>query len=83
MPPRWPREPDRNDPEFRQADDKMTFAFHVAVYCAVNSGMWFLDILLKANWSWAAPVTAIWASIVLGHGLYIYTVADYSPKSDG
>jgi hypothetical protein len=44
MPPRWPREPDRqNDPEYRKLDDRMTFAVHVALFLACNSGVWFFS----------------------------------------
>jgi 2TM domain len=83
MPPKWPREPDRNDPEYRRLDDIWTFAAHVAVASSVNSGMWFFNILLRANWSWAVGMTAIWASIILVHYLYVFKIADYSPKSNG
>jgi len=41
MPPRWPREPDRNDPAYRRLDDRMNFAVHVAIFAASNSGLWF------------------------------------------
>ena len=42
MPPRWPREPDRRDPAYRKLDDRMNFAFHVALSLAINSGLWFV-----------------------------------------
>jgi integral membrane sensor domain MASE1 len=83
MPPRWPREPDRNDPEFRRLDDRMTFAFHVALFSASNSGLWFFKIFQKADWSWAVWVTGVWAAILFAHALYIFTVANYAPNTDG
>jgi 2TM domain len=83
MPPKWPREPDRNDPEYRRLDDIWTFAAHVAVFSSVNSGMWFFNILLRANWSWAVGMTAIWASVILVHYLYVFKIANYSPNSNG
>ncbi len=43
MPPRWPRKPDRNDPDYRRLDDRMNFAMHVALFAVVNSGLWFLE----------------------------------------
>lgn len=83
MPPRWPRQPDRNDPDYRRLDDRMNFAMHVAIFAACNSGLWFFDIIQKAHWSWAAPVTGIWALLLLAHLVYISAIADYSIKSNG
>jgi hypothetical protein len=81
MPPRWPRQPDRQDPEYRRLDDRMNFAFHVAVFAACNSGLWFFDTIKQANWPWAIWVTGIWAGILLIHLLYIVAIADYSVNS--
>ena len=49
MPPRWPRKPDRNDPEYRRLDDRMNFAIHVGLFSATNSGLWFVHNLQKAD----------------------------------
>ncbi len=83
MPPRWPREPDRNDPEYRKIDDRMNFAVHVGLFSAVNSGLWFVDILQKAEWSWISSVTGIWALVLAAHAIYIFQIANYSPNSNG
>jgi len=81
MPPRWSRKPDRKDPDFRRLDDRMTFATHVALFAASNSGVWFFKILQNQSWSWPLWVTVGWA-IALGlHGLYIFAIADYSDSS--
>ena len=45
MPPRWPRQPDRNDPAYRKLDDRMNFAIHVALFAVTNSGLWFFRLL--------------------------------------
>ncbi|MCW6034675.1 2TM domain-containing protein [Spirulina subsalsa FACHB-351] len=82
MPPRWPRQPDRNDPAYRRLDDRMNFALHVAVFAACNSGLWFVDIVRQANWDWVIWVTGVWAVVVLCHLVYIMAIADYSVKSD-
>ncbi len=79
MPPRWPRKPDRNDPDFRRLDDRMNFAVHVAIFAALNSGIWFFKILYHTDWRWAYWVTGLWALMVVGHGLYIFAIANYSP----
>jgi hypothetical protein len=78
MPPRWPRKPDRKDPDFRRLDDRMTFATHVAIFLACNSGAWFFQNLgalpgLSITW-----MTGLWALGLLGHGIYIFVIADYS-----
>lgn len=78
MPPRWSRKPDRNDPDFRRLDDRMTFATHVAIFAASNSGLWFVKTLHLYNWSWAVWVTGAWAIALVLHGVYIFTIADYT-----
>ncbi len=78
MPPRWPRKPDRKDPAYRRLDDRINFAVHVAVFAAINSGLWFVDIFKSANWSWLIWVTGIWVGILLLHLVYIAAIADYS-----
>ena len=83
MPPRWPRQPDRKDPAYRRLDDRMNFAVHVAAFLAVNSGLWFVDILKQATWSWAVWVTGAWAAVLLVHFVYIAAIADYSVESNG
>lgn len=82
MPPRWPREPDRNDPEYRRLDDRMNFAVHVALALTLNSGAWFFRILENQTWVWTPWMTGIWAGVLFLHGLYIFAIADYS-RSDG
>jgi hypothetical protein len=79
MPPRWPRKPDRRDAAYRRLDDRMNFAVHVAVFAACNSGLWFVRTIQYANWSWTYWVTGIWGLILVGHAVYIFAIADYTP----
>ncbi|MGF1491550.1 MAG: 2TM domain-containing protein [Microcoleaceae cyanobacterium] len=81
MPPRWPRQPDRQDLRYRKLDDRMTFATHVALFSAVNSGVWFVRNLKDADWPWAIWITSIWFGVLLMHAVYIFAIADYSPKA--
>jgi hypothetical protein len=81
MPPRWPRQPTRQDPAFRKLDDRMNFAVHVAVFAAVNSGIWFFRIFLLAAWGWTIWFTGIWALGLVVHALYIFAIADYSDSA--
>jgi integral membrane sensor domain MASE1 len=84
MPPRWPRKPDRNDPEYRRLDDIMNFAIHVGSFAAVNSGLWFFDIIKNAHWSWRLWFTGVWFGILILHLIYLKAIADYSPvKNNG
>ncbi len=78
MPPRWPREPDRNDPEYRKLDDRINFALHVAIYAATNSGVWFFHNLTHATWVWTVWFSGIWGLLLFLHLLYIGTIVDYS-----
>jgi hypothetical protein len=57
----------------------MNFAVHVAIFAACNSGIWFLRTLYHADWRWTYLITGLWALILLGHGVYIFAIADYSP----
>lgn len=82
MPPRWSRVPTRDDPEYRRLDDRMTFATHVAAFTALNSGMWFLRLMQKADWPWLPIVTGVWFAALTAHALYIFAIADYSDVSD-
>ncbi len=80
MPPRWPRQPDRKtDPAFRRFDDRMTFATHVAIFAASNSGLWFFN-KMDAGFpeSVLTLVSGIWFLILVGHGVFIFAIADYS-----
>lgn len=79
MPPRWPRQPDRqNDPEYRKLDDRMNFAVHVALFLACNSGVWFFHIFNHPEWLWANQFSYIWGGFLALHLLYISSIADYS-----
>lgn len=77
MPPRWPREPDRADPDFRKLDDRMTFAVHVAAFTAINSGFWFFNLIDKVSWPWIPTFTLAWMGLLFSHGLYIFAIANY------
>ncbi|HIK46136.1 MAG TPA: 2TM domain-containing protein [Leptolyngbyaceae cyanobacterium M65_K2018_010] len=81
MPPRWPRQPTRQDPAYRRLEDRMNFAVHGAALIAVNSGLWFLHRLNPAWVSWVPWFTLVWVAGFIGHGVYIFAIADYSPKA--
>ncbi|MGD1943443.1 MAG: 2TM domain-containing protein [Leptolyngbyaceae cyanobacterium] len=78
MPPRWPRKPDRRDPAFRKLDDRMNFAIHVALFAAINSGLWFAHEI-NGDWvAWVSKLTLVWLVVLVSHALYIFAIADYS-----
>jgi len=80
MPPRWPRQPTRQDPAYRKLEDRMNFAVHVALTIAVNSGLWFFHTI-NADWvPWVRWVTLPWVVVLAGHAVYVFAVADYSPN---
>ncbi|MBD2078721.1 2TM domain-containing protein [Leptolyngbya sp. FACHB-17] len=78
MPPRWSRVPDRKDADYRQLDDRMTFATHVALFAATNSGIWFFRTLQQADWDWSIWVTSGWFAALVAHAIYVFAIADYS-----
>ncbi len=77
MPPRWPRKPSRQDPEFRKLDDRYTYAAHVAVFLCVASGLVFFQQLYRADWQWLVPVLGSWAVGLGIHSVWIFLVARY------
>ncbi|MGK7902735.1 MAG: 2TM domain-containing protein [Hormoscilla sp.] len=81
MPPKWPRQPDRRDPDYRRLDDRMNFAFHVAVFAASNSGLWFFHVLRPQTLLWVQWFTLSWLLLLLGHGVYVFAIASYSEAS--
>ncbi|MCU0526877.1 MAG: 2TM domain-containing protein [Elainella sp. Prado103] len=78
MPPRWSRVPTRQDADYRQLDDRMNFAVHVAGFAAINSGIWFVRTLQQQDWTWTVWVTGVWAAVLVLHTIYIFAIADYS-----
>ena len=86
MPPRWPRQPDRNDPAYRKLDDRMNFAIHVATFAVINSGLWFFRLLgektsplgTPGGPSWTPWVTLGWCALLAAHALFIFAIANYS-----
>jgi len=78
MPPRWPRKPDRKDPDFRKLDDRMNFAVHVAIAATINSGLWFFHNLISADWEWLRWLTLGWLGLLSLHLIYIGAIANYS-----
>ncbi|MDX2099096.1 MAG: 2TM domain-containing protein [Leptolyngbyaceae cyanobacterium bins.59] len=83
MPPRWPRQPDRNDPAYRRLDDRMNFAVHVAVFAACNSGLWFFRTLATAPLANPIMASATWITLswfvgLFLHGVYVFKLANYS-----
>lgn len=80
MPPRWPRKPTREDPDYRRLEDRMNFALHTAACIAVNSGLWFFHTLNPSWVTWVSWLTLAWVGILAAHGIYIFVLADYSPR---
>ncbi len=78
MPPRWPRQPDRNDPAYRRLDDRMNFAMHVAIFSATNSGLWFFHTLNPERLMNVSIVTGMWLVGIVAHATYIFAIAQYS-----
>ena len=78
MPPRWPRKPDRADPEYRKLEDKINFAVHFAIFGAVNSCMGFFNTLNPGSLPLAKTISLVWACGLAAHAVYFFVIADYS-----
>ncbi len=84
MPPRWPRKPDRADPDYRRLDDRMNFAVHVALFAATNSGLWFFRTLgstselgVPGGLTVTPTITGVWGLLLAAHALYVFAIARY------
>jgi hypothetical protein len=62
-------------------EDRINFALHVALFLAVNSGLWFFQLMLHP-WERVSVVTGLWLAGLVGHGLYVFKLADYSVMPD-
>lgn len=80
MPPRWPRQPTRLDPEFRKLDDRYTLAFHIAVYLSTTTGLIFFKLLWHSDWIWFVPLLGWWGLALGLHTLWILKIIQYSPS---
>ncbi|MGD1895356.1 MAG: hypothetical protein ACFB16_00210 [Phormidesmis sp.] len=81
MPPRWPREPDpANDPPLRRLEDRINFAVHVAGFACVNSGIWLVYTINPGSLPQAKLVTFTMLGILFAHAVYVFAIADYTPK---
>jgi hypothetical protein len=77
MPPRWPRKPSRQDPDFRKLDDRYTFAGHVAVFVTAATSLEFFNLLWRAHWPWLGPLLGWWAVGLGIHAFWILVIARY------
>ena len=79
MPPKWPRQPDRQDPDYRRLDNLINFVVHIAIFAATNSGLWFFHNLQQSQiLFWLPWFTLSWLFLLLAHGVYILAIASYS-----
>jgi len=66
MPLRWIGEPDPGDPLYQDLERRINLALHCAVYGALNSGLWFME-LLRHPWSHLPWFSLGWLLVLLGH----------------
>ncbi|MEM6445956.1 MAG: hypothetical protein AAFY57_05455 [Cyanobacteria bacterium J06642_2] len=77
MPPRWPKPPTRQDPDYRKMDDRVTLATHVMLFATGSSGLTFVKLVRQAEWPWYAPVVLSWLSLLVIHALWVLVIARY------
>jgi hypothetical protein len=66
----------------------MNFATHVAIFSAINSGLWFFRVLGEKTSDLGIPgglpntplITTIWAAGLLMHGVYIFAIVRYDDR---
>jgi hypothetical protein len=77
MPPTWSNKPDRSDPVYRRYGDRINFAFNIAMFCFIMSGVWFFKLLRHAQWDWTSKLTLIWLATIALQGIYVFAIATY------
>ncbi|MEM1254822.1 MAG: hypothetical protein AAGI69_20490 [Cyanobacteria bacterium P01_H01_bin.21] len=78
MPPKWPRKPDRADPDYRKLEDRINFAVHVAAFTALNSGLWFFHEFMSGALIWLPKLTLPWLGVLVAHAVWAFAIASYS-----
>lgn len=66
MPLRWIGEPDPADPRYQDLERRVNFALHGALYAALNSGLWFTQ-LLRRPWPHLGWFSLVWLLALLVH----------------
>ena len=66
MPLRWIGEPDPADPRYQDLERRVNLALHGALYAALNSGLWFIQ-LLRHPWSRPGWFSLVWLLALLVH----------------
>ena len=66
MPLRWIGEPDPADPRYRDLERRVNLALHAALYAALNSGLWFTQ-MLRHPWTRLGWFSLAWLVALLVH----------------
>lgn len=66
MPLRWNGKPDPSDPRYQDLSRRLDFAVHLALYAAINSGLWFVQ-LLRHPWQHLAWLNLGWLCLLALH----------------
>ncbi|MDX2273113.1 MAG: hypothetical protein NW237_14350 [Cyanobacteriota bacterium] len=77
MPPRWPRQPTRQDPDYRKLDDRYTLAAHIAIFLTSSTGLEFFHRLWRSDWPWLLPLLGWWGLGLGLHSLWVLVIARY------
>ena len=77
MPPKLSQPPNPNSPLYLRLRDRINFALHVASALCVSSGILFFNKIWNAGWNWIPFFLALWAAVVLAHGLWVFWWVKY------
>ncbi|MGK7910084.1 MAG: hypothetical protein AB4050_01170 [Synechococcus sp.] len=75
--PRWETPPTRKDPAFRFQDDRYTLGAHAMVYSAFVTGLWFFQLLYRADWPWLKPFVTAWTVALTVNAAWVLLLARY------
>ena len=66
MPLRWIGKPDPADPRYQDLERRVNLALHGALYAALNSGLWFIQ-MLRHPWNHPGWFSLTWLLALLVH----------------
>ncbi len=83
MPIRWYGTSDKSDPTYRHFSRIVNFTIHSMLFAAVNSGLWFFQ-LIRQPWDHLNFFSEVWLAALVCHLVFVIVKrpAQEAPKVD-
>lgn len=73
MAPKLSRPPDPRDPQYQSLERRINLALHIAIFVALNSGLWFYRSITYQEWQGFGWIVLWWGLIILNQGIWVGT----------